>query len=246
MKTKHFYSFDKEINKKMKSDRLDMAGWEALRIDSRKGDFSIEKTRQDYVQNCEGREDYWEVAKIISDIICTHDWNKIVSVGVGKGILEYHIKKMIPEVSIECTDYTQNSLEILKKVLTECSNFRLFDMLNDDWISFKEMDVIILCRLSTEFSVEQWNTIFERMYVAGIKNIIYMPTELLNLKILVKEKIHFLLNFIRGRKNIFCGWMYSEKQQRKFFSGNSTPQFYLINNTYRLDDNAIFELKRNG
>lgn len=245
MKTKHFYSFDKEVIKRMKSHKLDMDGWEALRTDNQRGFFSIERTREDYVKSCESREEYREAAKKIRDIINVHGWNKMISMGVGKGILEYHIKKLIPEMDIECADYTQNSLELLRQVLTECHEFRVFDMIKDDWSSLKKADVVMIYRLSTEFTEDQWLEIFEKMYEAGIEHIIYVPTELLDLKILVKERIHNLINIVRGRRNIFCGWMYSEKKQRQFFRGKTQEALYLVENVYKLDHNAIFELRRN-
>lgn len=245
MKTKHFYSFSEEVIKKMKSHKLDMDGWEALRTDNQRGVFSIERTREDYVKSCESREEYREAAEKIKEIVNAHGWNRMISMGVGKGILEYHIKKLIPEMDIECADYTQSSLELLQQVLTECDDFRVFDMMRDDWSSLKEADAIILYRLSTEFTEDQWIEIFGKMYEAGIQYIIYVPTELLDFQILVKERIHNLINIVRGRKNIFCGWMYSEKKQRQFFRGKSQKALYKVENVYKLEHNAVFELKRN-
>lgn len=245
MKIKHFYSFDLNFIKNIKSDKLDKSSWEILRADNQNSDFSIEKSREDYIESCENSDDYQKAAKKICHITSLHNWNKIVSLGVGKGILEYHIKKLLPEVEIICTDYTQNSLELLKNVLLECNNFQVFDMLNDDWRIFKEMDALIMFRLSTEFSQKQWYHIFKEMHAAGIKNVIFIPTELLNIKILLNEKIGLLSSYIRRRKTTFCGWMYSEKEFKKFFSGKSPKALYIIENTYNLDNYTIFELKRN-
>lgn len=246
MKIRYYYAFGNKIAKSMNSNKLDINAWEFLRKeykDSR--DFSIEETRKEWIQNCIHKNDYQKAARIICYIISGHNWEKIVSLGVGKGILEYHLKKNISTLNIKCTDYTPDSLRLLSSVFTECDRFSVFNMLSDNYNEFENEDAVIIYRLSTEFSKRQWQEIFKKLYNSNIRNVLYIPTEILNLSMIVDEKRKFLTNILEGKKNTFCGWMYTRKEFETFFFGKRKDNLYTIVHAYKLGNSAIFELERN-
>ncbi len=245
MKIRHYYGFGNEAAKNMKSTKLDVNAWEFLRRNhTGAGDFSIEKTRKAWVQNCMRKSDYQRAAQIICHIIRQHNWESAVSLGVGKGILEYYLKKNIPTLDLKCTDFTPDSLALLTSVFTECDRFSTFDLLNGDYAELENEDVVIINRLSTEFSKRQWKEIFEKLYDSNIRNILYIPTEILDLRMIIAEKRNTLTNVLQGRKNIFCGWMYTRREFTSFFHGKSKENLYMVVHAYRLNNNAVFELKR--
>ncbi len=247
MKAKHYYLFSDEITDKMSGTSLNEENWDYLRKADNKSVFSLEEDIENYERNCEGRDSYIETASIISEYLNTKEdfSGKIVSLGVGKGILEYHIKKILPNVYIECTDYTKDAIEKLKKVFIKADKCSVFDMLNGDYAGFCKESIIIMHRVSTEFNRKQWNAIFFKLFKAGIKNIIFIPTEIASLKIMVQEKKNYLKNRIKRRRQIFCGWLYSESEFISFFKGKGTKALYLIDKKVDNSDTAVYFLKIN-
>lgn len=246
MGIKHYFAFDSKAAENMHSDSLDMENWEILRTYDEGGYFALERSRTEWIKNCEKAIDYKETAEKIKCIIEKNGWRKMASLGIGKGVLEYHLKKMCPQLALECTDYTRKSLELLKGLFEECDKFSIFDVAKDDFSVFNDCDVILMYRISTEFTKTQWNEIFYKMYTAGIKNIIFVPANLLTWDIAVKEKAHYVVNMIRHKKNIFCGWMYSRNEFLEFFSGTLGESYslYSVISSYKKRNTEIFELKR--
>ncbi|RKJ20031.1 hypothetical protein D7X48_10755 [bacterium D16-50] len=244
MKIRHFYCFDTKASTNMHSDALDRNNWEVLRAYEDGGAFSLERTREDYIKNCEGSQSYKETAQKISHIVQKNKWNTVVSLGVGKAVLEYQLKKMSPQLTIECTDFTKQSLDMLGKMFVECDRFSVFDIANDDFSVYRDMDAVIMHRISTEFTRTQWKAIFHKMHDAGIKNVLFIPTELLTIKSAIKEKLHYVANIIRHKKNIFCGWMYTRNEFLNFFRGNDKNHpLYEITHSVRYGNTEMFELK---
>lgn len=215
MKIKHYYYFDR----KQAMKTLNAENWDVLRVDEKPGPFSIERTIDDYEKNCIRCVEYKKAAEIIARMWTEYRLGeRLVSLGCGKGILEWHIKKLMPELYIKCTDYAKESLKLLEKVFAECNEFEAFDMLKaDDYAGLKQDETLLMYRVSTEFTLEQWKEVFEKLYGGGIQNIIFVPAEILTFPIAVNEKKNQLANWVKHRKNTFCGWMYSIKEFKKMF-----------------------------
>ncbi len=247
MKQKHYYTFDKSIQEKLSNNGLNKSGWDILRNSEDNGDFSIEKTVEAYEENCRKQPGYAEAAKIIIDLIKENDLvsHGIVSVGVGKGILEWHLKQICPEVRVECTDYTKDALEKLGTVLKNVDGIYEFDMINGDYAAFQAGSVVLMYRVSTEFDRKQWDSVFAKMHEAGIENIIYVPTEVASLRHMMSEKKNHIKNVLRGRKDTFCGWLYSENEFKNMFSGKGSKPIYNIVKAVNLNDTCVYLLKKN-
>lgn len=244
MKIKHYFCFDKEIQYKMTSEKLNDQNWDILRTDETKSPFAIERSVTEYEKNCEESLEYKRVAERICESIKKNGYQNLVSVGVGKGILEWHIKKMLPELNIECTDYTKESVNLLKNVFLNCDNFRVFDIMKDDYSVFGKDTVIMMYRVSTEFDNKQWCQIFDKLYNAGIENIIFVPTEILNLKIALHEKMWLGINYLRNKRSIFCGWMYSQGEFLRFFKGTNNKRKYIVKRTNIKGNTVMYELRK--
>ena len=248
MKIKHYYAFDKEIQQENDFEKLNSANWDILRTDNAPGPFSIEKEISAFEENCKVSSNYKEAADVICRLIKEHNLgNRLVSLGCGKGIVEWHIKKNMPELHVKCTDYAQKGIEQLSKVFVDCDEFGTFDMLLGDYGEWaKTGDILLMYRVSTEFSAEQWQSIFDRIYNSKINYIIFVPAELMTLGIAIGEKGRLLFNLLSGKKVTFCGWMYSQKEYVRFFGGKDGKPKYRIIALEKYKDTGAFALQRVG
>lgn len=237
MKIRHYYFF----GKKQTMETLNAENWDRLRLDNELGPFSIERKIDDYEKNCILSVEYRKMAEIISGIWKEYNLGeRLVSLGCGKGIVEWHIKKLMPNLYIKCTDYTKESLRLLEKVFIKCDEFESFDLLSaDDYKNLKQDETLLMYRISTEFSIEQWETIFERLYEEGIQNIIFVPAEVLTVSIAINEKKNQFVNWVKHRKNTFCGWMYSKNEY-----GKMLKETYKIAYCERINNTEIWLLRR--
>lgn len=240
MKTKHYYGFEPDVSSRFYGDSLNSDNWDVLRTDDRESPFAIEKNMEIYEKNCmasaRDKDAVQRVCQLLEDV----EVNKVISLGAGKAILEWHLKKMKPELAVECTDYTEKAIERLKNVFKDMDSSYRFDMLNGNYSELDINAVFLMNRVSTEFSIDEWYRIFESMHGAGILYIIFIPTGLDNCWSMLKEKLFFLLNILRRRRNICCGWLYSENEYLRMFSMGG----YSIEKRLEFDGTAAFLLKR--
>lgn len=248
MKIKHYYAFEEKLKKENDFEKLNSANWDILRTDNIPGPFAIERNINDFEENCRTSSDYQEAAEIICRLIKDHNLgDRLVSLGCGKGIVEWHIKQIMPDLYVECTDYAQKGIEQLAKVFVDCDEFGTFDMLSGDYGTWQKTgDILLMYRVSTEFSEEQWQSVFDRIYHAGINHIIFVPTEIMTLKLAIYEKARFLLNLVSGKKNTFCGWMYSRREFFRLFGGKDGRLKYRTMVLESFQDTGIFVMERVG
>lgn len=242
MKVKHYYNFND-----FDFEELNETNWDLIRTNNVPGPFSIERDIDEYEKNCNNSPDYKQAAKLICEIIGDYknEGKRLVSLGCGKGIIEWHIKETLPNLYLKCTDYTIEGLELLKKVFVKCNEFSVFDLLREeDYKILKADDIILMYRVSTEFTSKQWGKIFDKLFDRGVENIIFVPTEIMTLRIAVNEKKRQILNLIKRKKNTFCGWLYSYGEYLKMFKGEDNNEKYEIVKEKRMNDTIIFVLKR--
>ena len=242
MRCKHYYYFGKKTGSIFKADelgnKLDKKKWDILRVSSDISSFAIEDTQEEYERNCMLSTEYVEMAQVIASKI--NKDARIVSIGIGKGILEWNIKKIYPSIVMDCADYTKKSLEKLSKVWTNHDNLFVFDMIRDEWSSMSGYDEVILCRLSTEFDRDTWKKIFQYMYESGIEKVVFIPTEIADIRHMIKESMKHIINRCVGRKDTFCGWLNDYSEMLRFFE-----KFYDIVEEIRYkENNSVFFLQR--
>lgn len=230
----------------MVGSSLNKTNWEILRTNEEAGvSFAIAKNAADYEAECLSAEEYKNKAEIIIKILQKFSApQRVISFGVGKGVLEWHLKHLAPSLTVECTDYTEGTIEQLRNVFRDLDDAYCFDMLTGDYSKFAG-GTVIMHRLSAEFSRETWYQIFENMYDAGVSHVLFIPTELATPIDMLKEKLRFLRNLLLGRKNIFCGWLYSESEFLGMFKGTRPQPLYQVKDTVYYNHSAVFYLERN-
>ena len=165
------------------------------------------------------------------------DVPRLVSLGAGKGIVEWHLKRIAPELRLVCTDYAEAGVDRLRRLFHRCDQVVPFNIMKGDYRSFGEGVVLLMNRISTEFAPEEWLHIFCSCRNAGIKHIIFIPTELASFKLKVVESLrHFVRKFLR-RRDTFCGWLYSKNELEKLMSSD-----YCIESFTRMGCGALYLL----
>lgn len=247
MKAKHYYMFNERILEQFQGNSLNKDNWDILRIDDEPGPFSIERDIESYERTCMSASEYEYAAEQIQDLLMSKqmDARKMISLGAGKGILEWHLKRKMPEMIIECTDYTVKAVQQLKSVFKFLDAAYPFDMLKGDYSLLDENAVFLMYRVSTEFGVNEWYSIFESMHKAQILSIIFVPTELASLGDMIGENIEHIKNVMKGKRDICCGWLYSEREFLKIFKGKGNKALYVVKDKIYFDNTAIFVLERN-
>lgn len=231
----HYESF----RTKLKSSELNRENWDVLRTESAEGAYAIEDSIEQYEHNCMESKSYEFSAEKVIDLLKKYDCKHVVGLGSGKGILEWHLKKMMPELRVECTDYAEASIEKLKKVFTACDGFYCFDMLHGDYTLFDKDSCFILYRVSEEFNYEDWCKVFEKMRMEGALNIIYIPDMLATEELAEKMAQKHDRYIEKGIESIFCGWIYSEDVLEEIFAAGQ----YKIAEKYSIGDLLMYYLQ---
>lgn len=219
MAFKHYYSFDDEIMKKLNGKKLNKENWDIIRNDEDSACFSSKKTREQFVAETEANKTYQIISENILKMISEDhlETRKIVSLGAGNGNLEYLLKKGNVNLRLEVTDYAPESITSVREYLTEADKVFVFDMFSDSYSELGANVLILMSRVSTEFAKNDWIKVFSKMQKEGIKEVLFIPTECLTLNGIVAEVRNHLIHFVKGKKSIFCGWMYTENEFKRIF-----------------------------
>ena len=199
------------------SEELNRENWDLLRTQSEESAYAIEKNKELYEQNCIRSVSYQISAEQILKILEKNKCRHIVSMGVGKGILEWHLKKQMPELYTECTDYAAGAIEKLKTVFPACNAMRTFDIRSGDYSVFEKGVFFILYRVSEELCYEDWCRVFRKMAAQGVSDILFIPDMLATEELRDKLEHRRIKNREQGRKETFCGWIYSVETLEEMF-----------------------------
>ena len=241
MKCKHYYRFDDAEYKKLGGEKLDKDGWNTLRLSLDSGSFALEKEKELYEENCLKEVSYENMAKAIAKQLKEYGVKRACSLGVGKGILEWHLKRIDPNLCVECTDYTVETLDILRKVFPSADKYYQFDMMQDSYgkLSIGTEDVLVVSRLSAEFSKTEWKKIFQRMAEENVKQVLFVPIGIDNAASMVSELLRHYANLVLRKKDTMCGWLYSENEFLAFWR-----DYYSVKNTLQFDNTKGYFLTK--
>ena len=221
------------------SSELNQKNWDILRTESGESAYAIEDSTKEYERNCKEAVSYEISSKYIADILKKQRCKHVVSLGEGKGILEWHLKKQMPDLYIECADYAESAIEKLKTVFVDGDDFHRFDMLKGDYQIFNKDAFFIMYRVSEEFCYSDWCKIFKKMKENGIKNILFIPDMLATENLEIHMKKRHAKNAEQGIKDIFCGWIYSEDVLEEMFQTGE----YEIAERHSMGELVLYMLK---
>ncbi len=219
-----------DVTLKMKDAELNsLEAWEVLRDEH--PNFSVPEERKEWllvneeVVKKDGQDkNLIKRAKEISEILKREKIDTIFSVAVGVAGLEYHIKKILPEINIVCSEYTPKSVDILKKVFIESKDVIKFDVTKDNWSYIKEKyltqnSLCLIYRLDASFNDKEWRKIFENIYNSDIKNVLFIPTGVLTILSIINRKKREIKWFLNKTKFLFCGYIRTQSQFERYWQG---------------------------
>ena len=215
MRIKHYYAFGNDVAKKMKSDGIcsNQVDWELLRKEGGSF-FSIDESREEFIKNAERSDAYLINVDAVSEVL--KERSRVCALGCGKGIFEFLLKRSRPDLYICCSDYTSEALNKLKTVFFECDEYKTFDM-KTSYDEMKQYDCLVMHRISTEFTHKEWRDRFRKCMESDIKQIIFIPTEILKVTDVLRELLLCVRWTVKKEKLTFSGWMYSKNEFKKMW-----------------------------
>lgn len=179
------------------------------------------------------------MAKAIRDAILSigAGVSSVVSLGAGKGIVEWHLKKLLPSLPMICTDYAESGVASLRHLFPACDKVMVFDMLKGDYSVFGKDAVLLMNRVSTEFTPTEWKQIFKSCRSSGVKYILFVPTEIASIRLKTMETLRHLARRVLRRRDTFCGWLYSRREFDMLISSQ-----YIIEGFKKIGHSAIYKL----
>jgi hypothetical protein len=219
---KHYQVFG-DATKNLKNKELTSPeSWDALRESH--PFFSISSDREGWEEASElripkdGQDSLLRARAIdIIQLIRQEGITRVFSVGVGGAALEYQLKKLMPELIVVCSDYSNTTVERLQKVFVESDGIIQFDIVRGDWVGVQKSYVgndglCIMYRLDAGFSDTESKEIFKRMSEAGIQKVLVIPTGVLTLLSMYNRKRRELLWFLKRVPMVFCGYVRTKKR----------------------------------
>lgn len=195
MKIKHNVFF--------KSSKDSIIDWDKLRDDKSESAFYIPENKIDYIKLANSVDYENEKLEILS--FCKEfNISRIISIGSGRCLLEYHLKKS-SKLSVVVSDSSKSILRIKSfDLIDEALCVSDFTGVSNDYICEKTM--FLLSRIDTEFDDAGLNHLIKSLYDNDVKYIYFIPAQILSLKtILIEIKFYIMSKFIKGTL-VFCGY----------------------------------------
>jgi hypothetical protein len=214
---RHYQVFGEATEKLKERSLISAASWDTLREEH--PFFSIPDSREEWLAVSEltvqkdGQDaNLIERARAIVELIRQNGYTKLFSVGSGGAALEYQIKKLIPELSVMCSDYSPVTVQRLKKVFIESEDVVLFDLVEGDWQAVRnaylgEKGLCLMYRLDAGFDDATWKQVFGRMAEAGVDDVLVIPTGTLTMLSVYNRKRRELVWHMKRIPIVFSGYL---------------------------------------
>lgn len=233
----HWYGFDSSVG--LIGHRLQSpTNWDRVRQADVEGSFGFGASRQEWIDRANAQPQLRQRAHALSSLIRRWDVRRLVSVGVGTGMLEYLLAKASPELQIRCGDYAADSVAILRDRFIECETVEVMDLKRPNWVADPD-EVILLNRVDTELSDAEWRTVFRDIWDHGAQRVIWIPCGLLTPAIAFREVTAVVLALLRRRRLAQAGFLRTEARILDLFN-----PAYIRSAVYDGGDLPLWELRR--
>jgi len=201
---RHYFDFGDHASAVGRS-LCSVGSWDAIRLSDDASGFSIPPDREKWLAKANANAQLAQRAEALVLWLKRLGIRRLASVGVGTACLEYHIKRLHPSLILTCTDYTPSAIGRLRAVFPECDNVRVFDMLSPEWPT--DSGLHLLNRVDTELDDAQWMRVFDCMAKSSVNQVLVVPSEFVTCRVILSEKVRYLLSLAKGRKPTFAGWL---------------------------------------
>lgn len=210
--TLKYYHYFGDEEEKLGSNLNNSDSWDALRIkDGMNSSYYIPKDRDEWQKICLSRENLKLKAKEIVGVL-KPKFNCLHSFGVGAAHLEFLIKKEDHALQLKCSDFTPQGIDRLQKVFVEADEISNFDMIHGDWGQIDSKGVCLFYRVDTVFDDGQWREVFCKMKSVGIKDVLFIPSEILTFKKILYLQLKYAIFWLLRRKMTFSGFVRTKQR----------------------------------
>lgn len=218
--TLKYYHYFGDSEKELGDNLNTRNSWDVLRTkEGVQGLYYIPEDRETWRQTCLSHEHLRLKAKDIVKLIKSK-FNNIHSFGVGAAYLEFFIKTEEPSLRLKCSDFTPHGIERLRKVFLEADDVFNFDMINGDWGTIDPQGICLFYRVDTVFDDNQWKEVFHKMKSAGIKGVLFIPSDVLTLRKILYQQFKYVIFRIFRRKMTFSGFLRTKQRLMSLLSGS--------------------------
>jgi hypothetical protein len=211
--------------------------WDRLRGSD--PDFGFGGSRDEWIRRARSFPSLERQATQIVTLLRQWGVTRMVSVGVGTAVLEFHVQTQYPELMLRCGDYAPSSLDILRRCFTECRSIEVMDLRDPRWISDPEHEVVLLNRVDTELTDDDWRRVFTHLRRQGVARILWIPCGLLTAKALLRE-LQTVVRAVLGRRPLTkAGYFRTAGRMRQLFRAG-----YRRSGVYHAGDLPIWVLEQ--
>ena len=226
----HWYGFSQNIAFQG-HDLRSAVNWDALRA-SREDGFRMPLSSEEWRRIAEGNPDLSARAKAILELVDRWEAVKLVSLGVGTGMLEHQIKVRSASLILRCGDYASDALAHLRTYLAGEAEVEEMDLRHPSWVSDPN-EIILLHRVDMELADWEWMNAFARMAQAGVRHLIIVPCGLLSTLTVLRQLKMLVGGVVFRRRLMRNGWVRSPRRLVQLFSSWYTPSDII--NGYRFE-----------
>ena len=221
MKLKHYSFFYNDLAE---------LNWGFLRNNQNEVQYFLPQTKTQYLQKVE-IDSPTLTQKMILEKCKKNGIKKIFSIGSGIAAQEFSLKKF-SHIPVVVSDY-DSSICRLKEFGIFDDALQL-DALNDN-LPIDNETLVIFARIDTEFEDENLKLIFQKCKSAGVKNIWFIPAELISIHILIAELKILIISLLFHKKRVFCGYARSKKAFINVWSN-----FYEIKTEFKKEKKSFY------
>lgn len=212
----HWYNFDDSIRPHARTLE-GAASWDELRMRDESGAFGLGATVEEWRLRASSQADLQSRAATIGNLLRGWGTRKLVSVGVGNGMLEYLVKQKASEIEVRCGDYAPRSLAALRERFPDCSSVELMDLRRFDWTQ-EPGEVVLFHRVDMELRNSEWKDVFSGLANRGVERIIWVPCGLLNAAA-IGGQVRAVLTAITARRRLTrTGYLRSQARMLSLFA----------------------------
>ncbi len=199
----HRYAFGKTVELGHQGLRT-ADDWDVVR----KADpaFGFTQDRETWRLAAESSAELGARADAMSAVLRRWGATRAVSVGVGTGMLEYLLLRRTPDLELRCGDFAEKSLQELRSRFVECPSIERMDLTDPEWCR-DAAEVVILNRVDTELSGDEWRSVFAKLHDRGSLRVIWIPAGLLTPAALFREAQTMIVGMLRGMSVSQAGYL---------------------------------------
>lgn len=177
-------------------------GWDAMYMEH--PNYRISANRETWLKEMEAKKDGQDSglrvrAKDIASLLIKKNIKNVHSIGSGGGVLEYHLKKIVPGIKITASDFAPETVKRLRGVFIECDDVVVFDALDSlAWKKVTSDSLVLFYRIEREFSTQEWRRIFSYMHDSGVEKVLIVVPLYLTL-------LGYFLSVVRNARYVLSG-----------------------------------------